>query len=91
MLVVGFFSHYFLLLVDRAYGWGVLPSIDGYFISIVLWWCLQGQLEELRQKMGAQLSERYMSQQKGTAKMMSDYDKLRRDLLKVSQRHDMQN
>ena len=25
------FSHYFLILMDRAYGWGVLPSIDGYF------------------------------------------------------------
>ena len=35
MVVVGvLFSHYyFLLLMDRAYGWGVLPSIDGYFYS----------------------------------------------------------
>ena len=25
------FSHYFLILIDRAYVWRVLPSIDGYF------------------------------------------------------------
>jgi len=40
-------------------------------------------MEELRQKFGASLSERYQSQQQGTAKMMSDYDKLRHDLMKV--------
>ena len=44
---------------------------------------LQNQLEEVRQKMGAQLSERYVSQQKGTQKMMASYDSLRRDLMKV--------
>ena len=44
----------------------------------------QAQLEELRQKMGATLSDRYVSQQKGTAKVMADHEKLRKDLLKVS-------
>ena len=34
MVVVGIiFSHYFLILMDRAYSWGVLPSIDGYFFQ----------------------------------------------------------
>ena len=27
------FSHHFSILMDGAYGWGVLPSIDGYFYS----------------------------------------------------------
>ena len=37
MVVVGvIFSHFFLILMDRAYGWGLLPSIDGYFLSIAL-------------------------------------------------------
>lgn len=34
-------------------------------------------------KMGATLSERYTSTQKGTAKMMTDYEKMRKDLIKV--------
>ena len=29
-------GHYFLILMDRAYGWGVLPSIDGYFFIYCL-------------------------------------------------------
>ena len=33
--------------------------------------------------MGASLSERYVSQQKGTAKVMADYEKLRKDFMKV--------
>ena len=28
------FSHYFLIMMDKAYGWGVLPSIDGYFLHL---------------------------------------------------------
>jgi hypothetical protein len=32
--------------------------------------------------MGATLSERYTSQQKGTVKMMTDYEKMRKDLYK---------
>ena len=44
---------------------------------------LQTQMEDLRQKMGSTLSERYTSQQKGTAKMMNDYEKMRKDLMKV--------
>ncbi|KAL8608881.1 hypothetical protein ACOMHN_056045 [Nucella lapillus] len=43
---------------------------------------LKSQLEELRQHMGATLSERYTSQQKGTAKMMNDYEQMRKDLAK---------
>ncbi|CAC5374165.1 CEP290 [Mytilus coruscus] len=43
---------------------------------------LKGQLEDLRNKMGSTLSERYTSQQKGTAKMMTDYEKMRKDLMK---------
>ena len=36
MVVVGvIFSHYFLILMGRAYGWGVLPSIDGYFNDLI--------------------------------------------------------
>ena len=34
-------------------------------------------------KMGATLSERYTTTQKGTAKMMTDYEKMRKDLMKV--------
>ena len=44
-------------------------------------------MEDLRQKMGATLSERYTSQQKGTAKMMNDYEKMRKDLMRVSCKH----
>ena len=44
---------------------------------------LQSDLLELRQKMGASLSERYVSQQKGTARVMVEHDRLRRDLQKV--------
>ena len=54
----------------------VRPCLDYTFIS-------QSQLEELRQRVGATLSERYTSQQKGTAKMMNDYEKMRKDLMKV--------
>lgn len=46
-------------------------------------WVLQAQLEELRQKMGASLSERYVTQQKSTAKVMQEHDRLRKDLIKV--------
>ena len=45
---------------------------------------LQKQLEELRHKMGATLSDRYVSHQKGTAKVVADHDKLRKDLMKVN-------
>jgi len=45
--------------------------------------CIQGQLDELRQKVGASLSERYVSHQKGTAKVSADYEKVRKDLAKV--------
>lgn len=38
-------------------------------------------------KMGATLSERYTSTQKGTAKMMTDYEKMRKDLMKVQNSH----
>ena len=44
---------------------------------------LQTQLEDLKLHMGGTLSERYTSQQKGTTKMMNDYEKMRKDLLKV--------
>ena len=27
------FSHCFLIMMDKAYGWGVLPSIDGYSLA----------------------------------------------------------
>ncbi|KAK7503000.1 hypothetical protein BaRGS_00005626, partial [Batillaria attramentaria] len=43
---------------------------------------LKTQLEELRQHMGATLSERYTSQQKGTAKMMNDHENMRKELAK---------
>ncbi|XP_055888045.1 centrosomal protein of 290 kDa-like [Biomphalaria glabrata] len=43
---------------------------------------LKSQLEELRQTMGLELSERYTAQQKGTAKMVNDFDKLRKELAK---------
>ncbi|XP_055955000.1 centrosomal protein of 290 kDa-like [Patella vulgata] len=43
---------------------------------------LKKQLAELKHQMGATLSDRYTSQQKGTAKMMTDYEKLRKELLK---------
>ena len=50
-----------------------------------IWMCgiFQDQLGEVRQAMGASLSERYTSQQKGTAKVMAEHDRLRKDLLKV--------
>ncbi|CAH1800117.1 unnamed protein product [Owenia fusiformis] len=40
---------------------------------------LKEQLEELRLKMGAQLTDRYSHTQKGTAKIISDYEKLRKE------------
>ena len=40
-------------------------------------------MDDLRQQMGATLSERYTSQQKGTAKMMNDYEQMRKELGKV--------
>ncbi len=43
----------------------------------------QEQLDELRQKMGSSLSDRYNMQQKGTAKIMSDHERLRQELIKV--------
>ena len=43
----------------------------------------QVQMDDLRQQMGATLSERYTSQQKGTAKMMNDYEQMRKELGKV--------
>ena len=43
----------------------------------------QIQMDDLRQQMGATLSERYTSQQKGTAKMMNDYEQMRKELAKV--------
>ncbi|XP_005096015.2 centrosomal protein of 290 kDa [Aplysia californica] len=43
---------------------------------------LKGQMEEMRQSMGLELSERYTAQQKGTAKMMTDFEKLRKELAK---------
>ena len=33
--------------------------------------------------MGASLSDRYLSQQRGTAKIMTEHDRLRRELLQV--------
>jgi centrosomal protein CEP290 len=44
---------------------------------------LKIQLDDLRQKFGAQLSQRYESTQKGTQKMMADYEKIRKELRKV--------
>ncbi|XP_074654662.1 centrosomal protein of 290 kDa-like [Tubulanus polymorphus] len=43
---------------------------------------LKTQLTDLRQTVGASLTERYESTQRGTAKMMSDYEKLRKDYQK---------
>ncbi|KAL3881749.1 hypothetical protein ACJMK2_028144 [Sinanodonta woodiana] len=43
---------------------------------------LKAEMEDMRQKFGSSLSERYTSSQKGTAKLMADYEKLRRDLIK---------
>ncbi|XP_070190390.1 centrosomal protein of 290 kDa-like [Littorina saxatilis] len=43
---------------------------------------LKDQMGELRQQVGATLSERYTSQQKGTAKMMNDYEQMRKELAK---------
>ncbi|XP_041354771.1 centrosomal protein of 290 kDa-like [Gigantopelta aegis] len=43
---------------------------------------LKAQLDELQHKMGATLTERYTSQQKGTAKLMADFEKMRQDLIK---------
>lgn len=57
------------------------------FRRALLIFVTQDQLEELRMKMGATLSERYTSTQKGTAKMMTDYEKMRKDLMKVPNSH----
>ncbi|XP_059169831.1 centrosomal protein of 290 kDa-like [Physella acuta] len=43
---------------------------------------LKNQLEELRQTMGLELSDRYTAQQKSTAKLVADFDKMRKDLAK---------
>ncbi|XP_071113169.1 centrosomal protein of 290 kDa-like [Haliotis cracherodii] len=43
---------------------------------------LKKQLDELRETMGATLSDRYTSQQKGTARLMNDYEKMRKELMK---------
>lgn len=43
---------------------------------------LREQLEELRSKVGASLSERYESQQMGVQRIKQDYEKLRKDLRK---------
>lgn len=40
---------------------------------------LKTQLEELRLTMGAKLAERYDAKDRGTQKLMNDYDRLRRD------------
>ena len=40
-------------------------------------------MEEMRQTFGASLSDRYTTAQKGHQKMMTDYDKMRKDLLRV--------
>lgn len=40
-------------------------------------------MEELRQQMGATLSDRYTSNQEGTAKLMNHYEQMRKDLTKV--------
>ena len=44
---------------------------------------MQSQLEDMRHKVGSSLSERYTSSQKGTAKIMSDYEKQRKELIRV--------
>ena len=43
----------------------------------------QDQLDDLRSRMGATLSDRYVHQQKGTAKVVADHEKIRKDLMKV--------
>ncbi|CAL1542937.1 unnamed protein product [Lymnaea stagnalis] len=43
---------------------------------------LKHQMEEMRQAMGLELSDRYTAQQKGTAKMVTDFDKMRKELAK---------
>ena len=40
-------------------------------------------MDDMRQSMGQELSERYTAQQKGTAKMVNDFDKMRKELAKV--------
>jgi hypothetical protein len=52
---------------------------------------VQSQLEDLQHKMGSSLSDRYTSQQKATAKIMADYENMRRDLLKVGDLDDNNN
>ncbi|KAH9503689.1 hypothetical protein Btru_067161 [Bulinus truncatus] len=49
---------------------------------------LKNQLEELRQTMGLELSERYTAQQKGTAKMVNDFDKMRKELAKEKEENE---
>lgn len=46
-------------------------------------------MEEMRQSMGQELSERYTAQQKGTAKMITDFDKMRKELGKVRSRDEV--
>ena len=46
----------------------------------------QAQLTELRMKVGASLSDRYLSQQRGTAKIMTEHDRLRKELMQVGKR-----
>ncbi|BFZ24638.1 hypothetical protein BsWGS_27677 [Bradybaena similaris] len=43
---------------------------------------LKKQLDEIQGKFGLELSERYTAQQKGTAKMVSDFDNMRKELIK---------
>lgn len=49
---------------------------------------LKIQLDELRHNMGATLSERYLSNQKGTAKIMANYEALRKDFEKEVERNE---
>ncbi|GFO27236.1 centrosomal protein of 290 kda-like, partial [Plakobranchus ocellatus] len=49
---------------------------------------LKTQMEEMRQSMGQELSERYTAQQKGTAKMVNDFDKMRKELAKEKEENE---
>ena len=44
---------------------------------------LQSQLEDLKHNMGATLSERYSAKEKGTAKVMLEHERIRKELLQV--------
>ncbi|GFR72659.1 centrosomal protein of 290 kDa [Elysia marginata] len=46
------------------------------------------QMEDMRQTMGLELSERYTAQQKGTAKMVNDFDKMRKELAKEKEENE---